>query len=92
MEKLFISRNGFCFQWKREPFSPDAVLCFLMSALLELGDRPDALFQCVRSVNVLWNKRKRKSKIAGTSQMRVESDIKHYNKAKDVNLKKKRDV
>jgi hypothetical protein len=35
---------------------------------------------------------KRKSKIAGTSQMRVESDIKHYNKAKDVNLKKKRDV
>jgi hypothetical protein len=28
MENLFIGSNGFCFQWKREPFSPDAVPFF----------------------------------------------------------------
>jgi hypothetical protein len=37
---------------------------------------------------VLWNKRKRKSKIAGTSQMRVESDEKRENKVKDENMKR----
>jgi hypothetical protein len=58
---------------------------FLLSALLGLGDRPDALFQCVRSDNMLKNKKKQKSKIAETSQIRVGSDVKYENKVKEEN-------